>query len=321
MNSEANHLYHNTVYIYGSPSSGTEDSYALYRATSGAMQAYRNNIFINMRSNSGASGKNYAIFYTINPNDPPGLIMETNIYYTHGNGSYLGKIGSTDVATLAYWQNLTNQDSFSYQVLPSLVDPENAIPDLHLDPDFSSLAEGRGEDVGVTNDFDGDARVSNSPTDIGADAANIPYCHQMVMNAIDVGEGSLRNEIGCAEAGDTIAFDNSLFNQSIVLTTGDIDINKNLTLSGLGISNLTLSGNNTSRIFHVQDGNLFAIKNLSLKNTDEASYGGAIYTEGDLLLENVLMENNKEMGVPKAMTMAPNMGVVVTITGNVQVKL
>jgi hypothetical protein len=45
----------------------------------------------------------------------------------------------------------------------------NATPDLHL-PRPTTVAEGNGVDVGVTDDFDGQTRSGLTPVDIGADA-------------------------------------------------------------------------------------------------------------------------------------------------------
>ena len=60
--------------------------------------------------------------------------------------------------------------------------------------------------------------------------------------------GSLRTEIAAAHDGDTIDFASSLDGQTITLTKGELLINKNLTIAGPGAGDLTVSGNNASRI-------------------------------------------------------------------------
>src|ERR1700712_603539 len=73
----------------------------------------------------------------------------------------------------------------------------------------------------------------------------------IVTNTGDTGSGSLRAGITAAAPGDTITFDPSLNGQTIVLTSGQIAINKTLTINGPGATNLAISGNNTSRIFNI----------------------------------------------------------------------
>ena len=51
-----------------------------------------------------------------------------------------------------------------------------------------------------------------------------------MLNANDSGAGSLRQAIIDAPGGDTITFDGFLSGQTIVLATGQILINKNLTI-------------------------------------------------------------------------------------------
>src|SRR4030095_15327799 len=83
-----------------------------------------------------------------------------------------------------------------------------------------------------------------------SDFGTIEEC-SIVTNTNDQGDGSLRSIIACALSGSVIPFDHSLLNQTISLTTGEIDITKNLTINGLGMMNLTVSGHNNSRIFHI----------------------------------------------------------------------
>jgi hypothetical protein len=79
-----------------------------------------------------------------------------------------------------------------------------------------------------------------------------------VTSIADSGSGSLREAIATAQAGDTIQFDSSLANQTISLTSGQLNINKNLIVDGANASGLTISGNNATRIFRVnQAGTVF----------------------------------------------------------------
>src|SRR5206468_23159 len=65
----------------------------------------------------------------------------------------------------------------------------------------------------------------------------------VVTNSNDSGAGSLRDIILHACDGATITFTAGLASP-ITLTTGELVINKNLTITGPGASVLTISGNN-----------------------------------------------------------------------------
>src|SRR4029077_5927140 len=72
-----------------------------------------------------------------------------------------------------------------------------------------------------------------------------------VINNLDSGTGSLRADISAARRGDTLVFAPNLDGQTITLTSGELLINKNLTITGPGASQLTVSGNNLSRVFEL----------------------------------------------------------------------
>ena len=59
-----------------------------------------------------------------------------------------------------------------------------------------------------------------------------------VTNNNDSGAGSLRQAIADAASGDTINFADSLNAQTITLTSGELLINKNLTITGPGANQL-----------------------------------------------------------------------------------
>ncbi len=121
-----------------------------------------------------------------------------------------------------------------------------------------------------------------------------------VTSIADNGTGSLRAAIAQSQSGDTIQFASTLANQTITLTSGQLEIpvGKNLIIDGAGASGLTISGNNTSRIFHLESASVnptsLTIKNLTLANGYTDEFGGAIRTEhqGQLTVENSQFNNN-----------------------------
>src|SRR5262245_15621444 len=58
----------------------------------------------------------------------------------------------------------------------------------------------------------------------------------------DHGPGSLRAEIAAAQPNDVIVFSRKLDGNTITLTTGELNITKNLTIQGPGAGQLTISG-------------------------------------------------------------------------------
>lgn len=121
-----------------------------------------------------------------------------------------------------------------------------------------------------------------------------------VTSAADSGAGSLRAAIAAATPGSTIQFASNLANQTITLSSGQIEIapGKNITIDGSAASGLTISGNNASRIFFVNSNQDFPtsvnLKNLALVNGYTNDQGGAIRGEhkANISVENVNFNNN-----------------------------
>ncbi|KAB8317723.1 hemolysin [Tolypothrix campylonemoides VB511288] len=120
-----------------------------------------------------------------------------------------------------------------------------------------------------------------------------------VSSAADNGAGSLRNAIAQAQSGDTIQFGSNLAGQTITLNSGQLTVNKNLTIDGSGAAGLTISGNNASRIFDVTTpGSSFTLRNLTLANGKasgdwENGAGGAVRVVSGDKLTTLNVENSK----------------------------
>src|SRR5216110_893696 len=69
----------------------------------------------------------------------------------------------------------------------------------------------------------------------------------VVTNTNDSGPGSLCDALTVANDGDTI--DATGVSGTILLTSGELQINHNVTISGPGAKNLTVNGNATFRVF------------------------------------------------------------------------
>src|SRR5215469_2866993 len=71
-----------------------------------------------------------------------------------------------------------------------------------------------------------------------------------VTNLTDHDPGSLRDAIATTPAGGTVDFQAGL-SGTITLATGQLAINKDLTIAGPGADVITVSGNHASRVFDI----------------------------------------------------------------------
>jgi hypothetical protein len=108
-----------------------------------------------------------------------------------------------------------------------------------------------------------------------------------VTNNLDSGPGSLRAEIAAAQNNDTIVFAPSLAGHTITLTSGELSITKGMTIQGPGASQLTVSGNNASRVFEVNSSQPVVLSGLTVSNGRTARYsvieGGILNDSGSAL--------------------------------------
>src|SRR6478735_6641483 len=95
-----------------------------------------------------------------------------------------------------------------------------------------------------------------------------------VLNTNDSGSGSLRDAIANATPGDTITF---AAPGTITLTTGQLVINKNLTITGLGNNSTVVNGNSASRVFNITAGGFTVnMSGLTIENAQVGGSGGGI---------------------------------------------
>ncbi|NOS72456.1 MAG: hypothetical protein HOP33_21355 [Verrucomicrobia bacterium] len=182
--------------------------------------------------------------------------------------------------------NLTN----SSPLLAALANYGGPTPTLR--PLIGSPAIDAGNDAsasGLSFDQRGRSRTSGIHVDLGAVEVTT---NSIVTTIADSGAGSLRTVVANIEPGFTITFANSLAGQTILLTTGQIVLDKNSTIDGSG-SSIQISGNNLSRIFFVNSGINATLNGLSLIN-GLASQGGAIQNLGSLTLNQCALAGNQD---------------------------
>jgi hypothetical protein len=117
----------------------------------------------------------------------------------------------------------------------------------------------------------------------------------LVTSPADSGTGSLRAIIASAPSGSTIEFANFVHN--ITLTSGELDVSTNLDIGGPGANKLTMSGNNSSRVFEIAAGNV-VISGLTITDGQKvgANGGGILVDAGATLnVDHVVMTDNQAL--------------------------
>jgi FG-GAP-like repeat/FG-GAP repeat len=148
-----NNMYFNTVYIGGSPTTGTQQSQGMLSNGSGS-RIIANNLFINARSNSGsASGSHYAIYISYKTS----LTTNYNDYYASGTGKVLGYYYDGNKTTIEAWRTASAQDNNSVSTNPSFASAGGTTAVNYL-PTVNTLNAVTG--TGITTDYAGTARTT-----------------------------------------------------------------------------------------------------------------------------------------------------------------
>jgi len=180
----------------------------------------------------------------------------------------------------------------------------------------STAIEAGNSSVSNTTDQRGFARRVDSPTivnvgdgsDIGAyevQADVLPGCsgiNTVVKNNNDSGPDSLRGIIANVCAGSTITFAPNVTGP-ITLTSGELLLNKSLTIIGagpkvFGVSRSSAAGTANFRIFNIATNTNVTITAMGIANGNAASsFGGAISNSGTLtLIDDFLTANTAVFG-------------------------
>src|SRR5438128_11746040 len=102
-----------------------------------------------------------------------------------------------------------------------------------------------------------------------------------VTNTNDSGAGSLRQALADANDGDTI--DATGISGVITLTTGQLLVDKSVTINGAGAGALAVDGNTTSRVFQTATGETVSISGLTIRNSQGGEGGGILNADTVIL--------------------------------------
>ena len=141
------------------------------------------------------------------------------------------------------------------------------------------------------------------------DARVVPTTLTVTSN-LGFGPGTLRDEIGQAQSGDTIEFAPNL-GQTIQLLNGqtafggpiELLITQNVTIQGPGAGLLAIDANNLARAFEIRPGAQVTISGLTVRDGDGTTgaydpdpndhHGGGILNEGTLTLSGCTVTGNR----------------------------
>ncbi|HUR99212.1 MAG TPA: CSLREA domain-containing protein, partial [Pyrinomonadaceae bacterium] len=128
---------------------------------------------------------------------------------------------------------------------------------------------------------------------VGADAATLTVTKTADTNdAVCNGDCSLREAIGAAASGDTIAFSLLFSTAQTIALTDQLLFAKSLTIAGPGARLLTISGTGLHRAFRMDGAATVNIRNVKIANSFDAEAGGCIqiFTDITLNLTDVQLE-------------------------------
>ena len=116
-------------------------------------------------------------------------------------------------------------------------------------------------------------------------------------NSYVPGDLSLREALELAamfDGANAIQFDTSLILNgpaTIELTSGQLEIDSDVEIDGLGMDSLTIDAGGNSRVFLIDGGVTAAIRDLTITGGSSTA-GAGVYTFGDLAMESVRVADN-----------------------------
>jgi len=162
-------IYHNSIYIGGTATGATANTYCYYRnaaAPTAAGEELKNNIFVNKRT-GGTTGMHYAFKMQNVADYSDGFIAFSNNLLEVDATSKLAHIGTDILDYSAFTTSYANFASGCVNAAPLFIDAAATMPDLHLST--TTVANAAGVEItDVTTDFAGLTRADYSPVDLGA---------------------------------------------------------------------------------------------------------------------------------------------------------
>jgi beta-glucanase (GH16 family) len=127
-----------------------------------------------------------------------------------------------------------------------------------------------------------------------------PPTELIVTTLDDSGAGSLREALGLIADGGTITFDPDLVGGTIGLTSGQLVVDRSVTIDASAAPGVIVSGGNSSRVFQIEATATVSMNDLVVADGAGAPRGGGILNHGTLNLDRVVLRDNTESSTTPA---------------------
>ena len=176
---------------------------------------------------------------------------------------------------------------------PSLVTQVSGVTEWHINADEPSALDYNDYNQAALYNADAYRASDHDPVIVGLNFDT----DVVVTNTNDSGTGSLRQAIADVGIGGTITFDLSSYPAVIALTSGELSISKDMTITGPDARELTISGNDSSRVFNISNGTV-NISDLVVADGNTNDNGAGFYVSGgaEATLENCHVKDNTTTG-------------------------
>ncbi len=121
-----------------------------------------------------------------------------------------------------------------------------------------------------------------------------PPTELVVTTSADSGPGSLRAALAAIAPGGTITFAPALAGQTINLTSGQLAIERSVTVDALAAPGLTVSAGGLSRVVRVGASVDVILRGVTIRDGVASPQGGGVLNYGSLRLEQVVVRDNVE---------------------------
>ncbi len=121
-----------------------------------------------------------------------------------------------------------------------------------------------------------------------------PPTELVVTTLADSGDGSLREALGVIADGGTITFDAALAGGTIGLTSGQLVVDRSVTIDAAAAPGVVVSGSGASRVFQVDSTATVSMNDLEVADGVGAPQGGGILNFGTLSLDRVVVRDNTQ---------------------------
>jgi CSLREA domain-containing protein len=140
----------------------------------------------------------------------------------------------------------------------------------------------------------------SNPVDIGAyEALPLNLTVDTLVDEDDgnlsAGDISLREAIRYIHEGGTINFASGM-QGTITLNWGELLINRDISINSSSAKDLTISGNNRSRVFSIATNTNVYLNGLTIASGNVDGAGGGIYNTGNLAISNSIIRDNQAKG-------------------------